>query len=181
VHANIVGIFVWDSEGRILEANVAFLRIVRYDREDIITGRLRWTELTPPEWLDRERRLWVPQLKTSGSLQPFGKEYFRKDGSRVPVLVGAARFEESGQGVASVLDLSARKQAEAALRGSEEQWRAVFENNPVMYFMVDAATAPIREPVGRGCPSWPAATTRSPSHANRLRIDASAKQINERG
>ena len=50
--ANIIGIIIWDFEGRILEANDAFLRMVGYDREDLASGRLRWTSLTPPEWRD---------------------------------------------------------------------------------------------------------------------------------
>jgi PAS domain S-box-containing protein len=123
VDANIIGIHIWDFEGRIIEANDAFLRMVDYDREDLVSGRIRWTELTPPEWLDRgERRL--RELKVTGSMQPFEMEYFRKDGSRVPVLTGAATFEEAGnQGVAFVLDLTARKRAEEALKDSEEALR----------------------------------------------------------
>src|SRR5216684_443783 len=120
VDANIIGIFVWDVAGRILEANDAFLRLIGYDREDVVAGRLRWTELTPPEWLDRDERRWLAELKVTGSLQPFEKEYFRKDGSRVPVLIGAATFEEDGnQGVSFVLDLTERKCAEERLRRSE--------------------------------------------------------------
>jgi PAS domain S-box-containing protein len=124
VDANIIGIFIWDFEGRIIEANDAFLRIVDYDREDLVSDRIRWTELTPPEWLDRDERRWLPELKTTGSLQPFEKEYFRKDGSRVPVLIGAATFEEAGhQGVGFVLDLTERKRTEKALRESEAKFR----------------------------------------------------------
>ena len=56
VDANIIGIFIWDLEGRILEANDAFLHMVGYDREDLVSGRMRWTDLTPPEWRDRDER-----------------------------------------------------------------------------------------------------------------------------
>ena len=58
VDANIIGIFIWEREGRLLEANDAFLRIVGYDREDLVSGRVRWTDLTPPEWLDRTHGRW---------------------------------------------------------------------------------------------------------------------------
>ena len=55
VDSNIIGIFIWDLEGRILEANDAFLHMVGYDREDLASGRLNWTDLTPPEWRERRR------------------------------------------------------------------------------------------------------------------------------
>ena len=124
--ANIIGIFVWELEGQITEANDAFLKMLGYDREDLVRGRLRWTDLTPPEWFDLDIRRWLPELKTTGSLQPFEKEYFRKDGGRIPVLIGAASFEKSGnQGVAFVLDLTERKRAEAEARESERRYREV--------------------------------------------------------
>jgi PAS domain S-box-containing protein len=116
VDSNIIGIFTWDFDGRILDANKAFLHIVGYDHQDLITGSIRWTDLTPPEWRDRDARL-LQEHKVTGALQPFEKEYFRKDGSRVPVLIGVATFEEGGdQGVAFVLDLTERKRAEERLR-----------------------------------------------------------------
>jgi PAS domain S-box-containing protein len=117
VEANIVGIFIWDFEGRILEANDEFLRIVGCDRDDLKSGRMRWTDLTPPEWLERDTGQRLPELKATGSLQPFEKEYFRKDGGRVPVLIGVTSFEETGnQGVAFVLDLSEQKRSEESHR-----------------------------------------------------------------
>ena len=84
VEANIIGIFIFALDGRIVEANDAFLQMIGYDREDLAAGRLRWTDLTPPEWLDRDKRHWIPELTKTGILPPFEKEYFRKDGSRVP-------------------------------------------------------------------------------------------------
>ena len=122
VDSNIVGIFIWELEGRIIEANDAFLHMVGYDHEDLVSGRLRWTNLTPSEWLDRDVQRWLPELKITGSLRPFEKELFRKDGSRVPILIGAATFEEAGsQGVAFVLDLTERRRAEEALRDAQMQ------------------------------------------------------------
>ena len=43
VDANILGIFIWNLEGRIIEANEAFLRMLKYGRDDFISGRVRWT------------------------------------------------------------------------------------------------------------------------------------------
>nr|WP_244567786.1 CHASE3 domain-containing protein [Bradyrhizobium erythrophlei] len=123
VDANIIGIIIWDIEGRILEANDAFLRMTLYDRDDLASGRLDRRDLTPAEWRDRDERT-VAELKTIGTVQPFEKEYFRKDGSRLPVLSGGALFEASGnQGVSFVLDLTERKRAEAEARESERRYR----------------------------------------------------------
>ena len=116
VDANIVGIFIWGLEGQILEANEAFLRMLGYDREDLASGRLHRTGLTPPEWRARTDRA-VSEIEMTGTIQPFEKEYLRKDGSRLPVLLGAASFDETAnQGVSFVLDLTERKRAETQMR-----------------------------------------------------------------
>src|SRR5258707_14825102 len=95
--------------------------MVQYDREDLLSSRVRWTDLTPTEWRERDERA-VTELKGTGTAQPYEKEYFRKDGSRVPVLIGAALFRESGgEGVAFVLDLSEQKRAEAEIKALKEQ------------------------------------------------------------
>jgi PAS domain S-box-containing protein len=110
---------MWNLEGTITGSNEAFLRMVQHSREDLATGRVRWADLTPPEWRGRAEQA-VAELKATGVFQPFEKEYFRKDGSRVPVLLGGALFEGNGnEGVAFVLDLSEQKRVEKALRRSE--------------------------------------------------------------
>jgi PAS domain S-box-containing protein len=119
----IIGIIFWEVEGRILEANDAFLRIVGYDREDLASGRLDRERLTPSEWHGQDARN-VSRLKRFGTVSPFEKEYIRKDGSRVPVMIGGVMFEEGGDhGVGFVLDVSALKRAEADAREAERRYR----------------------------------------------------------
>jgi PAS domain S-box-containing protein len=118
VEAGILGIFIANVEGEIVEANQAFLQMLQYSRQDVVSGRLRWTDLSPAEWRERDERALTEALAT-GTLQPYEKEFLRKDGSRVPVLLGAALFEGRSEGVAFVLDLSEQKRAEEALRRSE--------------------------------------------------------------
>jgi PAS domain S-box-containing protein len=137
VDSNIIGIVIWDVEGRIIEANQAFLDIVGYAREDLVSGRLRWTELTPAEWRDADDQA-LAELKTFGTVQPREKEYFRKDGSRVPILIARALFEwKQDEGVAFVLEMTDRKRAEEMLRASEQRYRLLFEQMPIAMWQVD--------------------------------------------
>jgi PAS domain S-box-containing protein len=113
VDSNIIGVFIWGPDGRIIDANEALLRIVGYGRDDLVSSRLRWRELTPAEWGDADDR-HAAELKAIGPAQPYEKEIFHKNGNRVPVLVGAANFEGKGdEGVAFVIDLTDRKRAVA--------------------------------------------------------------------
>jgi PAS domain S-box-containing protein len=115
-----MGILIWNLEGDVIEANEAFLHMVEYSREDFVSGRVRWTDLTPAEWRDRDERA-VAEIKATGTFQPFQKEYFRKDGSRVPVMIGGAIFAGSkNEGVAFVLDLSQQKRAEGERKRAED-------------------------------------------------------------
>jgi PAS domain S-box-containing protein len=121
VDSNIIGVVIWDVQGRIIDANQAFLDIVGYGREDLVSGRLRWTELTPAEWRDADEQI-IGELKAIGTLQPREKEYLRKDGSRVAVLVARALFEwKRDEGVSFVIDMTDRKRADERLRASEQR------------------------------------------------------------
>jgi PAS domain S-box-containing protein len=114
-------------DGRVLEANDAFLHLVGHDRDHLVSGRIRWTDLTPPEWRERDRRA-LAELSSNTIAQPYEKEFSRKDGSRVSVLVGGALLEEgSNEGVAFVVDLTERKRAEEALRESERSARLAID------------------------------------------------------
>jgi PAS domain S-box-containing protein len=135
VDSNIIGVLFPDLEGNIFDANDAFLQIVGYTREELQRGELNWRALSPPEYkaIDDQK---VEELKTRGYCIPYEKDYIRKDGSRVPLLVGAALLEGSQQDtVAYVVDLSERKQAELALRESEQRFRHMADTAPVLIWM----------------------------------------------
>ncbi|MCK6545768.1 ATP-binding protein [Myxococcota bacterium] len=128
--SNVVGVVVSDGRGAIREANDAFLRLVRCTREDLLSGRIRWSDITPLEYhaLD-ERALGAVAL--GGVETPYEKEYLRRDGSRVPVLVATARIDPDHDAYVSfVIDLSERKRVErerSALLSREQEARAEAE------------------------------------------------------
>jgi PAS domain S-box-containing protein len=119
--SGIIGIVVGDLAGNIVEANDAFLRMVGYSETDLLAGKIRWNDLAPAESRAGSDRT-TEQLKAHGPGPPREMKYVRKDGSRVPVLVGAAQIDESHT-IAFMADLSAQKQAEQALHKTEEQLR----------------------------------------------------------
>ncbi len=137
VDANIIGVCVGQRDGRMIEANDAYLRIIGYDRDDLVSGRIRWADLTPSEWRERSEQA-RSDLATTGVVQPFEREYIRKDGGRVSVLVGMADIEGvEKQHVAFMLDLTERKRAEQALREREAKIRGLFDANIIGIFIGD--------------------------------------------
>ena len=109
--ANLIGIGYF-FRGKLVDANDELLRIIGYEREDLVAGRLDWSSLTPPEHLARSERA-AKDLIARGSYDAFEKEYFRKDGTRVSVVVGGAAFDRDHTfGAAFVVDLTQRKEAE---------------------------------------------------------------------
>lgn len=136
--ANIIGVIITDMQGGILEANDAFLNMVGYTREELLAGRINCRKMTPPEYLEKSDRSIV-ELRDQGVCQPFEKQYIRKDGSLVNVLLGLALLEDnSDQVIGFVVDVSKRKKAEDSLRKQEEQLRLITDSLPVQISYVDA-------------------------------------------
>ncbi len=130
VDANIVGIVFWNATGEISEANDAFLQMVHYSREELRAGEVQWLKMTPPEYSAIDQQA-LSQLAQQGVCEPFTKEYLRKDGSRVPVLIYGAVLDGSpDQGVAFILDQTERRRYEQEreqLLANERSARAAAE------------------------------------------------------
>jgi PAS domain S-box-containing protein len=116
VESNIIGIFFWDLEGGITEANDAFFQLIGYSNKDLKEGILNWNKLTPNEYKEADKKA-QEELKRIGTSAPYEKEYIRKDGTRIPVLIGGAFLQESkDKGIAFVLNLTDLKKAEDEIR-----------------------------------------------------------------
>ncbi|CAN5717658.1 hypothetical protein BH23PLA1_BH23PLA1_38190 [soil metagenome] len=121
VESNVIGIITADLGGEIVEANDAFLQIVGHTRSDLLRGHLRLPDLIPPDQqaLDvaRAKSLWA-----RGAWPPHEIELIRKDGTRIPVLFGAAALERVPRHwVGFVLDLSEQKQTQAELKQAKDR------------------------------------------------------------
>jgi two-component system cell cycle sensor histidine kinase/response regulator CckA len=118
IESGIVGTMIADTTGRILEANDAFLFMLDYSREELEAGKLRWDELTPPEW-EHVSKLALAELEQFGVAFPREKRYRRRDGSLVPVMVGVAALDPP-ETITFVLDLTERQRLEEQLRQSQK-------------------------------------------------------------
>src|SRR5262249_48229896 len=184
VDANIIGICLWGLDGRIIEANDAFLRMVGYDRDDLVSGRVSWRELTPAEYRDADDRR-VAQLQATGTVPPYEKEYVQQSGRRVPVLVGAALFEgRRDEGVAFVVDLTERKRAEAALSQTQAELAHVARLTTLGELTASIAHE-INQPLGamvnsaNACLRWLAAQNPERAQQSAVRIVADGQRAGD--
>jgi PAS domain S-box-containing protein len=115
IHSNIIGIVLGNLGGQLTDANDAFLTMVGYSRADLQAGALRWTDLAAPEWQDR-LAVGVEELRERGSTTPFEQEYVRKDGTRLPLVLGLTLMEQSDALVGFVLDRTEQQAAAEKLR-----------------------------------------------------------------
>ena len=119
-----IGINIGDSNGALSYANPALLKVIGYTREEVESGSVRWDQLTPPEYAERDR-LALNQLQETGTATPYEKVYCTKSGLRVPVLIGATlipSLQDADEKDIAVFftDLTRQKQAEAVLLESEK-------------------------------------------------------------
>ncbi len=144
IDSDIIGIIFSNAAGCIDQANNVFLNMLGYSAEDVAAESLDWVKLTPPEFLALDSA-GLAEADQRGACTPYEKEYFRKDGSRVPVLIGYARVdEERTLYLCFILDLSALKQTEARL---EEYALALERSNRELQDFAFVASHDLQEPL----------------------------------
>jgi len=141
--SNILGNIIGDLDGRIYEANDEYLRIIGYSREELVAKHIRWDSITPPEFLPLDHQA-IERARQTGFSGPYEKQYFRKDGSRIWVIVGFVIYEGT-KTIAFILDISERKRADEALRLANAQ---LADKATHLEALVQQRTAKLRETVG---------------------------------
>jgi PAS domain S-box-containing protein len=155
--SSVSGMIFADFQGNILDANDRFLQMVGYTREELNAGLIHWGAMTPPEYLPVDV-LAMERLVQDGKVDSLEKEYYRKDGSRISVLMGAALLPGSeDQTICVLVDISDRKQAQKALQESQQFLQTVLDTIPLSVFWKN------RESVFLGCNQQFAKTLGLPS------------------
>ena len=115
--SGMIGIAFWNRQV-VTDANDTFLAVLGYNRTDLKRGLLRRDRLwnTADEEADIRAR---EELQRSGVCTPYEKDFLRKDGSKVPVLVGAARLTGDDDLAFFLLDLTDRRRVEERIRQVE--------------------------------------------------------------
>jgi PAS domain S-box-containing protein len=125
--SHVVGMIFADLQGKIIDTNDHFLEMVGYTREEFNTGAINWQAMTPPEHVPADLAAIV-HLMEHGEIDPWEKEYYRQDGSRIPVLIGAAMLPGSdNQSICVVVDISNHKKAEKIIRQQIEREKLLRE------------------------------------------------------
>jgi PAS domain S-box-containing protein len=130
--SNVVGMFFLRMSGEITAANDLFLKMLGYTRQELETGQLRWDEITPPEYALLDQQVVVEAQKT-GIAMPWEKEYFHKDGSRVPVLVGGGMIEGlKDEAIAFTIDISKQRAAQSERDQAEAELKASLQDKEML-------------------------------------------------
>ena len=128
VQCDMLGIAFWSADGEITEPNDALLRMLGYTQDDVSAAPLRWMSMAPRAQLKRGLRA-LREIRERGFCTPFETVFLRKDGVRVPVLVGGGSFAGFPKsGAFFVLNTTQTRQMAEALHASERRYRLVAES-----------------------------------------------------
>ncbi len=142
--SGMIGVVNWKIDGTIVDSNDMFLQMVGYTREEMVAGKVNWIAMTPPEYAGLDQGCIDELLLKGFNRYPFEKEYERKDGVRVPVLISGAMLEhDESDGIAFILDMTERKRTEAQLHESENRFKEMFRNHSAVMLLIEPETGVI--------------------------------------
>jgi PAS domain S-box-containing protein len=125
---NMAAMGLWTKDGRVPDANDTLLDMIGYTREELAAGQISWAELTPAEYAPLDQRA-VAEVAAKGYCTPYEKEFFHKDGRRIPILIGGGSLEGGAEiGIFFVVDLTERKRSEEAARNSLAEFQILADN-----------------------------------------------------
>ena len=120
-----VGVLIFDESGALIDCNDGWLTMSGYTREEVVSRKLNWRNLTPPEYLAvNEQQLQI--LSETGRIGPYEKEYLRKDGRRLGMMFAGSALAD-GTIIEYCIDASDRKRVESQTREAEQRLRNAHE------------------------------------------------------
>jgi two-component system, cell cycle sensor histidine kinase and response regulator CckA len=125
IDSNIIGVVIVSPGGKVYKANDYYLNMIGFSREEFESGKVDWRAITPLEWLPADEKA-LKELKEQGTCTPYEKEYLRRDGTRVSVLLADAILPGLEEQIAAfALDITERKRAEEREKNLKEQlWQS---------------------------------------------------------
>jgi PAS domain S-box-containing protein len=143
--SNVVPLAFWHMDGRILDANDAYLRLTGFNRAELEAGQVRWDKLTAPEYSHLDRRAIEEFATGKNPIAPYEKEYVLRDGRRIPVMISISLlpgYRDRGVGIS--IDLTEQKRSQERLEESQAQikeerafLRQVLDITPNLIFAKD--------------------------------------------
>jgi len=131
--SNFIGIIHSNANGKVIDANSTLLNMLGYDESDLLEGAIDWQKLTPKEFTPLDIAA-VKEAEIKGFWTPFEKEYFHKDGHRVPILIGGSMFKyDTKEFIVFIIDLTERDQQLDALG----KYKRIFESSNDLIAYVD--------------------------------------------
>ena len=138
----------WDPNGAISETNDTLIEMLGYSHADLVANPLSWKDLTPPEYAELDAKA-VSETMVNGYCDPYEKEFIRKDGSRIAILISGATIQGEADtgGIALVLDISAKKKAEKEKNESAVSERAALHASKTKSQFLANMSHEIRTPI----------------------------------